>query len=188
MRIPVNLAREPFRRDRPLLVASALTGVLLLFSLVFLISLAVIDRQVAQQAQAELAGLNTQLAKIHAEPAKLDHDMRLPGNEIGLDRSILINTIIRRKAISWTKIFSDLSTVLPPNVRVIAIRPQVNSRDQLLLDMTVAAETPEPVIGFIAKLEGSDIFGAVTPTGFTPPSQNDAIYRYRLSVTYAQKL
>ena len=33
MRIPVNLAREPFRRDRPLLVASALTGVLLLFSL-----------------------------------------------------------------------------------------------------------------------------------------------------------
>ena len=171
MRIPVNLAREPFRRDRPLLVASALTGVLLLFSLVFLISLAVIDRQVAQQAQAELAGLNTQLAKIHAEQAKLDHDMRLPG-----------------KAISWTKIFSDLSTVLPPNVRVIAIRPQVNSRDQLLLDMTVAAETPEPVIGFIAKLEGSDIFGAVTPTGFTPPSQNDAIYRYRLSVTYAQKL
>jgi type IV pilus assembly protein PilN len=114
--------------------------------------------------------------------------MRLPGNEIVLDRSILINALIRRKAISWTRIFADLATVLPPNVRVVTIRPQVNAREQLSLDMTVAADTPEPVIGFISKLEGSDVFGAVTPSGFTPPTQNDPIYRYRLTVTYAQKL
>ncbi|MES1258589.1 MAG: hypothetical protein ABUS51_09165, partial [Acidobacteriota bacterium] len=122
MRIPINLAREPFRRDRPLLVASALTGVLLLGSLAFLISLALSERQAARQARAELITLNGQLGKIRAEQTKLDQEMRLPGNEVVLDRSILINTLIRRKAISWTKIFSDLSTVLPHNVRVIAIR------------------------------------------------------------------
>ena len=114
--------------------------------------------------------------------------MRRPGNEVVLDRSILINTLIRRKSISWTKIFSDLETVLPPAVRVVAIRPQVNSRDQLFLDMTVAAEAPEPVIGFIVKLEGSDVFGSTAVSGITPPTQNDPIYRYRLSVNYAQKL
>jgi Tfp pilus assembly protein PilN len=188
VRVPLNLAREPFRRDRPLLVASALTGVLLLISLLVLISIAVSERQIASQEQMELSSLNRQLANIHAEQAKLDQEMRLAGNGIVLDRSILINALIRRKAISWTRIFSDLATVLPPNVRIIAIRPQVNTRDQLSLDMTAAAETPEPVIGFIAKLEGSDIFGAVTPSGFTPPSQNDPVYRYRLTVTYAQKL
>ena len=188
MRLPINLAREPFRRDRPILIASALTGLLLLGSLAVLLTIAVSERQVALQAQTELTSLNGQLAKIQTEQSKLDQAMRLPGNEIVLDRSILINTLIRRKAISWTRIFSDLATVLPPNVRVIAIRPQVNSRDQLSLDMTVASETPEPVIGFLAKLEGSDVFGAVTPSGITPPSQNDPIYRYRLTVTYAQKL
>ena len=188
MKLPINLAREPFRRDRPILIASALTGIALLVSLIALITIAISERQISIQAQNELTKLNRQLASIRTEQAKLDRDMRLPGNEIVLDRSILINTLIRRKAISWTRIFSDLATVLPHNVRIIAIRPQVNSRDQLSLDMTVAAETPEPLIGFMAKLEGSDVFGAVTPSGVTPPTQNDPIYRYRLTVTYAQKL
>lgn len=188
MRVPINLAREPFRRDRPILVASALSALLLLGSLIFLISLAVQEKQAAQAALVELNSVNRQLFRIRGEQAKLDRDMRMPGNEIVLDRSVLINTLIKRKAISWTRIFADLATVLPPNVRVIAIRPQVNSRDQLSLDMTVAAETPEPVIGFMAKLEGSEVFGAVTPSGITPPTQNDPIYRYRLTVTYAQKL
>jgi Tfp pilus assembly protein PilN len=188
MRIPLNLAREPFRRDRPILIASALTGLILLASLIVLVSIAISERQIALQAQNELNNLNRQLNRIHGEQAKLDQEMRLPGNGIVLDRSILINTLIRRKAISWTRIFADLATVLPPNVRVIAIRPQVNVRDRLTLDMTVAAETPEPVIGFIANLEGSDVFGAVTPSGITPPTQNDPIYRYRLTVVYAQKL
>jgi Tfp pilus assembly protein PilN len=188
MRVPINLAREPFRRDRPILIASALTGALLLVSLLVLISIAFSERHIALQQQAELNILNRQLAQTRAEQARLDQEMRLPGNGIVLDRSILINTLIRRKAISWTKIFADLATVLPPNVRVVTIRPQVNAREQLSLDMTVAAEAPEPVIGFIAKLEGSDIFGAVTPSGWAPPTQNDPIYRYRLTVTYAQKL
>lgn len=188
MRLPVNLAREPFRRDRPILIASALTGIVLLVSLGVLISIAVSERQISLQARSDLDALNRQLATIRNEQVKIDREMRLPGNEIVLDRSILINTLIRRKAISWTRIFSDLEAVLPHNVRIIAIRPQVTARDQLSLDMTVASETPEPVIGFIARLEGSDIFGAVTPSGITPPTQNDPIYRYRLSVNYAQKL
>ena len=105
-----------------------------------------------------------------------------------LDRSVLLNTLIRRKAISWTKIFSDLGTVCPPTVRVIAIRPTINSQGGLFLDMQVASDSPEPVIAFIAKLEGSDVFGSTAVSGFTPPSQTNPFYRYQLSVNYAQKL
>ena len=75
----------------------------------------------------------------------------------------MINDMIRRKSISWTRIFSDLEKVLPPNVRVTSIRPQVNSRDQLSLDMTVESESPESVIGFFQELEGSDVFGRLSP-------------------------
>ena len=42
--IPINLAREPFRRDRPILVASAAVGLLLVFSLAFLVWLTVNDK------------------------------------------------------------------------------------------------------------------------------------------------
>jgi Tfp pilus assembly protein PilN len=188
MRIPINLAREPFRRDRPILVGSAFAALLLLAMLGFLISLAVTERRQTRDTQAMLNRVNRQLTAIRTEQAKLDASMRQPGNEVVLDRSVLLNTLIRRKAISWTKIFSDLDTVCPPNVRVLAIRPTVNAQGGLLLDMQVAAESPEPIIGFIAKLEGSDVFGSTAVSGFTPPSQTNPFVRYQLTVNYAQKL
>lgn len=188
MRLPINLAREPFRRDRPILIASALTGVLLLGTLGVLVSIAVTERRFAGQTQSDLAVAARQLDKIRVEQRSLDTKMRLPENEVVLDRGILINEIIRRKAISWTKIFSDLGTVLPHNVRIAVIRPQVNAQNQLLLDMTVEAEAPEQVIGFVAKLEGSDLFGSTEVSAVAAPTQNDPLYHYRVSVNYAQKL
>lgn len=188
MRVPINLAREPFRRDRPILVGSAFAALLLIASLIFLISLAVTERHETRDTQAMLNRVNRQLNFIQNEQAKLDASMRLPGNEEVLDRSILLNTLIRRKAISWTKIFEDLDTVCPPNVRVLAIRPTINEQGGLLLDMQVASESPEPIIGFVAKLEGSDVFGSTAVSGFTPPSQTNPFYRYQLTVNYAQKL
>lgn len=188
MRFPVNLAREPFRRDRAILVASGATGVLLLATLILLIVIAVSERQQATEARAELAKVNQRLQNIRAEQTRLDAQLRRPENEVVIDRSILINSIIRRKAISWTRIFGDLGAVLPHNVRIAVIRPQVNSKDQLLLDMTVESETPEPVIQFVSKLEGSDVFSFPEASAITAPTQNDPLFRYRVSVNYAQKL
>ena len=168
--------------------ARAMPGVLLVVTLGLLITISVNERTQAKQAQADLARVEKQLANIRNEQNRLDAQMRMPDNEVVLDRSILINSIIRRKAISWTRIFGDLGTVLPHNVRVAVIRPQVNTRDQLLLDMTVESESPEPVIQFISKLEGSDIFGSTEVSAITAPTQNDPFYRYRISVNYAQKL
>jgi hypothetical protein len=188
MRLPINLSREPFRRDRALLIASAATGVLLLATLILLITLSMTERSQARQATEELARVTRQLQNIRAEQSRLDLQMRRPENEIVIDRSILINSIIRRKAISWTRIFADLGTVLPANVRIAVIRPQVNAKDELLLDMTVESEAPEPVIQFISRLEGSDIFGSTEVSAITAPTQNDPFYHYRVSVNYAQKL
>ena len=188
MRIPVNLARHPFRRDRAMLVGSSIVAVLLLGTLIMLITLAVNERNAARDTRQQLTQVNRQLSTLRTEQSALDRQIRKPGNEVVLDRSILLNTLIKRKAISWTRIFSDLGTVLPENVRVIAIRPQVNAQDQLFLDMTVSATAPEPVIGFIVKLESSDAFGSTAVSGIVPPSQTDPTFRYRLSVNYAQKL
>jgi hypothetical protein len=188
VRIPINLAREPFRRDRPMLVGSAVAALLLIGTLGLLISLAATQRTETADTQAMLTRVNRQLNAVHTEQAKIDTSMRQPGNEVALDRSVLLNTLIRRKAISWTKIFSDLGTVCPPTVRVIGIRPTINSQGGLFLDMQIASDSPEAAIGFIAKLEASDVFGSVAPSGYTPPSQTNPFYRYQLTVNYAQKL
>ena len=171
-----------------MLFGSAVAGVLLMVTLGLLISLSVTERRESIDTRGELNRMNRQLAVIHMEQVKLDAAMRQPGNAVVLDRSVLINSLIRRKAISWTRIFGDLEKVMPHNVRLLTIRPQVNANDELFLDLTVAAEAPEPVIGFIVKLEGSEVFGSTAVSGITPPTQTDPFYRYRLSVNYAQKL
>jgi hypothetical protein len=186
--MPLNLAREPFRRDRPILIASAAGCVILSMGLVFLSSAALSERRESRTTRVALNAVNRQLTTMQREQARLEGAMRQPTNAVVLDRSILFNDIIRRKSISWTRIFADLETVLPHNVRVSVIHPQVNSKDELSLDMTVEADAPEQVIGFIARLEGSDVFGSTQVSTITLPTQNDNFYRYRLSVTYAQKL
>jgi Tfp pilus assembly protein PilN len=188
MRLPVNLASEPMRHDRPILIASTAVGILLCATLAMLIGLGISDSRNMEESRARIAGVQAQLAKITAAQAQVDAQMRLPENSSVLGRSVLFNDLIRAKAVSWTKIFSDLETVLPHDVRIIAIRPQLNGRNQLSLDMTVAALTPDPVTGFLMKLESTDMFGDETVSAETPPTQNDPYYRYRLTVTYDQKL
>jgi Tfp pilus assembly protein PilN len=187
--IPINLAREPFRRDRPILVASLAVGVLLVFSLAVLVWIAFNERAAARETEAQLNQTNVKLSKIRAEQAQLDALTRRPEYAIVFDRNTMINDLIRRKGISWTRIFADLGTVLPENVRITAIRPQVNAQDQLSLDMTVEADAAPQVVAFVAKLETSPVFGSTLEIStFTPPNQNDPYVHYRISVNYAQKL
>jgi Tfp pilus assembly protein PilN len=188
MRLSLNLATQPMRRDRPILVASAVVAALLCVTLVALIGLALTDRRNMNESRAVIARVQAQMAKTNAAQAQIDAQMRLPQNATVLYRSLMFNQLIRRKGISWTRIFSDLEKVLPHNVRIASIRPTLNGKDELSLEMVVAADTPEPIIGFIGKLEESDVFGDVSQTAQVPQTQNDPFVRFHLTVTYDQKL
>lgn len=189
VRIPINLASDPFRRDRPLLVATGLGAALLAVVLVGLLYLIAADRSRLGDTRARVSRLNQELAAISAEQARLDATLHQPANASVLERSLLLNTLVERKSVSWTKIFADLEAVLPANVRLIQVRlPQINSRNQVLLDMVVGSQNPEPVITFLKQLQASPRFGPATVHNSAPPTDNEPLYRYRVSVNYAQKL
>ncbi|MGH9583681.1 MAG: hypothetical protein ACRD4O_12160, partial [Bryobacteraceae bacterium] len=59
--------------------------------------------------------------------------------------------------------------------------------DHVQLTMDVGAQQPEAVIGLLKNLSASSSFGAPRVVSQTPPGQNDPLYRYRLTVAYAQK-
>jgi type IV pilus assembly protein PilN len=188
MKVQVNLASEPFRRDRPLIVASAAVGILLTGLLAMLIYLAMGERDRAAEARTAMASVQAQLGQIAREEARLQGVVRRPENAEVLDRSLFLNGLLMRKGVSWTRIFSDLETVTPHNVRLISVRPQISPRNDLTLDMWVGATATEPVLNFVMQLEQSPVFGATTVHNTLPPSQNEPLYRYRVSVNYAQTL
>lgn len=189
MRIPINLSSEPFRRDRPILVASAACSVVLVVLLAVLIFLIRSDRSRVEETRVSIDKLSAQLRTIAVDQAKYDAVLRQPANAEVLQRSVLLNALLQRKSISWTRIFADLEKVLPPNVRLISVRlPQITSQNEVLLDMQVGAASPEPALDFMRRLEKSPLFGPLSLQSQLPPSQNDPLYRFRITVNYAQKL
>jgi Tfp pilus assembly protein PilN len=189
MRIPINLASEPFRKDRPMVVASSALAVVLAGLLVVQGYLILSERTRMRETRGEIARLSDQADKMAREQAQLDGVLRQPANAEVLERSLLLNALVERKSISWTRIFSDLEGVVPYNVRLIQVRlPQINSRNEVSLDMTVGAMDPGSVIQFIKRLEASPLFGPATVHTTLPPSQNEPLFRYRISVDYGQKL
>jgi len=188
MNLSVNLASLPFRRDRPMMIASAVAGVLLFALLCLLVSLNLAERTRLAVTRGEVDKLDRQLRAIAVEQAKQDAVLRKSENAQVLDRSLLLNTLIYRKGISWTKIFADLEKVLPHNVRVISIHPSVTSQNQIVLEMNVGAEQTEPLLQLLIKLESSDLFRLIGVPSILPPSQSEPFYRYKVNVNYAQKL
>ena len=188
MKIPINLATQPFRRDRPILVGSGLVAVLLAGALAVLISLILMDRTQSADVRLDVAHLNDAIRQASAEQAGIEAVLRRPENAEVLERSVFLNELLYRKGISWRKIFADLGQVLPRNVRVMTIRPFVNKDNKVTLDMTVGAMSPEAVIDFLKALESSPLFESVSAPTSQAPSQAEPLYRSRLTVNYAQKL
>lgn len=189
IRIPINLATDPFRRDRPILVTSALLALVLFGTLLLQLGAIASARGQAADIRQTIDRLNAQIAALKADQARLDGTLSKPENAEVLDRSVFLNTLIRRKAISWTRIFSDLEKVVPREVRLVSVRlPQVNAQNQVLLDMVVGAESYGPVIEMLKRLESSPQFGPTSVINSLPPSQNEKLWKYRVTVSYAQKL
>ena len=172
-----------------MLIASGVCAVLLSGLLCMLIFLILSERGRARENRIAVDRANSQLRAIAVEQAKLDAFLHQPANAEVLERSLLLNELLERKSVSWTRIFSDLEGVMPINVKLISVRlPQINSRNEVMLDMVVGAKDPVAVIGFLKKLEESPLFGPAETHSSMPPSQNEPLYRYRVTVNYAQKL
>jgi type IV pilus assembly protein PilN len=189
MRVPVNLASEPFRRDRPMLIAAAACAAALAALLGVLVFIIISERHQAHDAREAVARASAQVRAITAGQAKVDAFLRQPPNAEVLQRSVLLNQLIDRKSISWTRIFSDLEGVMPQNVRLITVRlPQITSQNEVVLDMVVGAKEPGAAIGFFKRLEESPRFGTIYGHSSLAPSQNEPLFRYRVTVNYDQKL
>jgi type IV pilus assembly protein PilN len=187
-RLPINLASTPFQREtgseKLAVILCSVLGVVLLGQLWIIWN----ERERAAEARAAIATLERQHAGLANNTNRFQDVMRQPVNVALLERTVFLNSLLERKGISWTRIFSDLERVMPSNVRLISIRPQVNGPGRVQLDMMVAAAGSEPVIALLMKLESQKIFDSTAIVSWLPPSQTEPMYRYRITVNYAQNL
>jgi len=171
-----------------MLVASIAVSVLLCVTLALLINLSRADKSQLADLHHDIDRLNSQIQRVNAQQNQLDAVLRKPQNAEVLEQSVFLNALLIRKGVSWTRIFADLEKVVPYNVRIIQIRPSVNSDEKVSLDMTVGAGDNPAVIGLFKALHENKLFSYSDVKVLSPPTQADPFYKCRVSVEYAQKL
>jgi len=184
----INLASQPFQRNRPMLVASIATAALMAAVLSMLVYLISVESGEGEETAAAIAETRQRLQALVSEETTLQTNLRRPENEAVLDTSMFLNSLLMRKSISWTLIFQDLEKVLPYNVKVVQVRPQINTWNEIQLEMVVASQTTEPVIEMLQSMEDSDVFSSTSVSVALPPTDSEPFFRYRVSVNYERQL
>lgn len=188
MRVPVNLAREPFKNERPLVAGAVAVGSILVITLLAQVLLFISERNRVADLRDEVARLDAQVARLNARETEVRSTLQRGDNTAVFERSVFLNSLIRPKSMSWTRMFVDLERVVPYNVKIMSIRQQINDRNEIMLDMVVAAQTAEPVIDMLKRMERSDQFSRTQVSSIAPPAQNDNTFKYRVTVNYDQQL
>jgi type IV pilus assembly protein PilN len=188
MKIPINLASEPFRRNRAMMVASFGVTALLLVTLGTLVYLAMVDNGQLKVLRRNIAQVNTRVAAANAERARLEAILHKPENASVLVRTVFINDLLYHKGVSWSQLLEDLEKTIPFNVKLLMLHPTVNNLNQVQLDMMVGAESPDALVGVLKSLETSPMFGEVLDHAQQYPTQAEPLNRMRITVNYAHKL
>lgn len=158
MRLDLNLATRPYEDARRfwlqwgarLAAVGALTLVLLLFTASAWRQGRTVSRRIEQA--------NQQIASLQHEKQQAEAILARPGNREIRDRSAFLNTLIVRKAFSWTQVFADLEAIMPPRLHVVSIAPDLTEDNRLQVHLRVAGETRDSAVELVRRMEASPHF------------------------------
>ena len=158
MRLDINLATRPYEDAREFWARWGLgVGLLGVLTLV-LLGWAVRGWTHAGRDRHNIGQLQEQIAERDHERAKAQAFLDMSINRSTRDQSQFLNGLIQRKSFSWTRVFEDLERVMPPNLHVVSLRPELNEQNQMQLDMRVAGDTRAAAVELVHRMEGSRHF------------------------------
>jgi hypothetical protein len=180
-----NLSTRPFYNVRAVkAVLGALVviaGLATLFNVEEVIRLAATQRSVgarAAQAEAEAARLRAEAARIRSQ---------IDAKELGVVAAAAreANVIIDRRVFSWTGLLAHFEATLPPDARITAIQPRVETDGRMVVGVAVEARRVDDVDAFIEALEKTGAFRDVLAV--EGQTAEDGIYEAIVEGTYARQ-
>jgi Tfp pilus assembly protein PilN len=156
-----NLATRPFYNDRIVRVGIAvgvlLVGALTAFNGMQVVALNARHDEMSQRAEAA----ERQTADYRQQAQTIRQALNTDEMSAVQRAAAQANTLIERRVFSWTDLFNQFERTLPPDVRIGAVEPQVDSTGRLLIQITVFSRDPEDLNAFMDQLEVSGRFREV---------------------------
>ncbi len=158
MRLNINLATQPYEDARRFLfrwgVAAAVAAMITVAMLWAAIGTTILWRK----SNNRINGYRHEIARYDNEITGAQALLNRPENRATRDQSLFINTLIARKAFSWTEVLSDLERILPSGIQIVSIAPSIDDEGRLELHLTAAGPSRERAIELISRMESSPHF------------------------------
>jgi type IV pilus assembly protein PilN len=158
MRLDINLATRPYEDAREFWGRWGSGIALLALVTLLLIGWTVRSWSHAGRDRQNIARLQQQITKRDQERAEAQAFLDMTSNRSTRDQSQFLNSLIRRKAFSWTRVFEDLEQVMPERLHVTSLSPEFNGQNEMLLDMRVTGDNRAAVVELVHRMEGSKHF------------------------------
>jgi hypothetical protein len=147
-----NLSTRPFYNVRAVRVAIAvIAGVVLAITIVNVVQL--VRLTAAQRALgSRAADAEEEAERLRAEAARIRSQINPAELTVVAEAAREANSIIDRRAFSWTELFTKFELTLPPDVRITAVRPRLEA-DDFVVSVGVEARRAEDLDAFMEALE-----------------------------------
>lgn len=158
MRVPINLASQPFVNYRRFVVTAGLLAVVAGGLTLFVGVEGLRTWHKRTTTQARVQALREQRRDLVSEQQQLEAELKDPATVELLEHVRFLNRVIQEKGFSWTGLFFDLQQRLPRQVRVLSLSPSLQDDGLVEVEMRLGSQSPQAVVRFLRSLEASEEF------------------------------
>ncbi len=158
MRLNINLASQPYevareyrRRMTVVIAALSVTAALLLGYIIY-------QRIHSRSINRQLADIQQQIDGLDREESQARAILNKPANRTIADQSEFLNELFARKALSWTRIFTEMERIVPPSLHVVSMKPEYSKTNDLVLHIVVATDSRDRAVELVRHMEKSNHF------------------------------
>ena len=180
----LNLATKPFSNRALPWVVTTVVVVVSLVCLVFIV-------QATSRTNAQAAAVQKDIDNLKSQELALRKQVEAVKNSLTTEQLQTLgaaHTLVDRKHFSWSRLFADLESALPGNVRVkrIAVRGVTTRGEETLaeLELAVVANSPATVTEMIAEMDRGGIFHAELRAQNLQRGRGESGAEYELYVVY----
>ncbi len=161
--IRTNLSTRPFYNERAvrtwLLLAAIVVAAATIFNVSRVLRYSRSDTRLAGEAsrdESRAADLRQQALRLRStvDPKQIDY---------ASTEARQANELIDRRTFSWTELFNLFETTLPDDVRITAVRPQLDKQRGIVLNIAVVSRSNEDVRAFMDRMGETGVFPSVQP-------------------------
>jgi type IV pilus assembly protein PilN len=178
----LNLASRPYRNYRPVwLVAAALA----VASVIFLVN----NAQTAyhyfvntETTRAEIDRLQRESTEESRKAKQIQDQIRRFDRKALNTQSKFINAQIAERAFSWSELLDQLERVVPTDVRLVSLDPNISDDGKTHLRMTCVAKSPRALPTLIQRLQGDPHF--LRPFPKSEETREDGLQQFTIETDY----